>query len=38
MRRDVDLITLNSAKTAHYDLISISYTLLLYRQLFAQVK
>jgi hypothetical protein len=38
MWRDVNLVTLNSAKTAHYILISISYSLLLYRQLFKQIK
>ena len=37
MWRVVDLGTLNSVKTTHYDLISISYTLLLYRQLFTQI-
>jgi len=35
---DVDSVTLNSAKAVHYALISINYTLLVYRQLYAQIK
>ena len=38
MRRDIGSVALNSAEAVHYALISIYYTLLLYRQLFAQIK